>query len=89
MGIPVSYFSMGIPWKWEWTTCNLGKGMGIVTRECEGMRMGKCGKIPVPHSTDTHEQPPSLKKRLGSRTLRSCVILMKTPIQFVINWLRR
>ena len=36
--------------------------MGIVTREWEGMGMGKCGKIPIPpHSTDTEEQRPSLK----------------------------
>jgi len=38
--------------------CNLGKrmGMGIVTREWEEMGIGKCGKILVPHSTDTEEQ---------------------------------
>jgi len=56
---------MGIAWEWEWTTCNLCKewewellrGNG---RECKWE--WKCGKISVPHSTDTEEQPPPLKK---------------------------
>ena len=58
---PFHIFFMGIPWEWEWTTCNLGSkgmGMGIVTWEWEGTGMGECGKIPVPHSTDTDEQTP-------------------------------
>jgi len=45
---------MGIPWEWEWTMYNLGTemGMGIATREWEGMEMSKYGKIPEPQ--DSH-----------------------------------
>jgi len=38
IGIPVSHFPT---WEWEWTTCNLGKEMGIVSREWEWANVAK------------------------------------------------
>ena len=65
----------------------MGKGMemGIVTRKWEGMGMGKCDKIPVPHNIVTKEKPPSLKKTRIENFEELHVILMKTPIQSVMN----
>jgi len=58
--------------------------MGIVTQQWEGMGMGKCDKIPVPHHIVTKEQhePPSLKM---IEKFEELCDLMKFVI--VMNWL--